>query len=464
MSKSTDTEIHQREILITLIYLLKYCDKNHPAKQIDICKYAKKFGLHFDLEETSGNDIKRQRISSCLQYLQSLSLKHENNNEFPFIINSTEGGKFYAELKNQLSTNQITKILSAIKNDKFIDKDESQEIIDKLIDILSNKYNKKICLDKLRNTKIKANNYDTTLIKKINLLSEALSEKKLIEIFEISCIGLYRYDAVKDDPYFYPQSDSSIKHHNFIKGHFEKPKKCFVYKLDKYKNSPYAILIPLSGKGLICEKIDNINIRINEPKNKILYEDLAKKERNLNDLFKANNPFVSSIYETLDDYINKQIFPQGKFSFKTSFFFLASHYKEISQSFKDYFGIDMPVIFCNYFNINKDKVINNKNINIPKKYDDFAIDNYIEVSEDEHPHYGIVNIEINESAFCNWLLDNHNIAYLINIVSPENFNETIFLSYMTLVSKLYFRSESKSGLFKYMDKLIDQFNKDKQKL
>lgn len=87
---ASDTEIHHRELLITLDYLLRFTDENHPASQTKICEYAKEFGIKYDSTKKSGNEIKRQRISNALYFLKRFS------DEFvmPFAIEQTDKGKY----------------------------------------------------------------------------------------------------------------------------------------------------------------------------------------------------------------------------------------------------------------------------------------------------------------------------------------------------------------------------------
>ena len=73
--KRTEAQTHFIELLLTLDYLLNYTDENHPATQQDICRHAKDFGLKYDSKNPVGNDVRRQRIGDCLQFLQSICNK-----------------------------------------------------------------------------------------------------------------------------------------------------------------------------------------------------------------------------------------------------------------------------------------------------------------------------------------------------------------------------------------------------
>ena len=88
----SDTKIHQIELLLTLDYLLRFTDENHPASQQDICRHANDFGLRYDSKAKSGNDVRRQRIAGCLKFLMDVTNKFPA--EVPFILETTASGKY----------------------------------------------------------------------------------------------------------------------------------------------------------------------------------------------------------------------------------------------------------------------------------------------------------------------------------------------------------------------------------
>lgn len=113
----SDTRIHQIELLLTLDYLLRFTDENHPATQIDICRHANNFGLKYDSKAKSSNDVRRQRIGDCLKFLMEVTSKFPE--EAPFILQQNNSGKYYIESKNYLSEDQVIKILAAVKNYRY---------------------------------------------------------------------------------------------------------------------------------------------------------------------------------------------------------------------------------------------------------------------------------------------------------------------------------------------------------
>ena len=83
----SDTRIHQIELLLTLDYLLRFTDEDHPATREDICRHANDFGLKYDSKAKSGNDVRRQRISDCLKFLMDVTTKFSE--EVPFVLETT---------------------------------------------------------------------------------------------------------------------------------------------------------------------------------------------------------------------------------------------------------------------------------------------------------------------------------------------------------------------------------------
>ena len=63
-NKLPSNDIARLETIVILDYLLKKTDENHLATQVDINKYA---------NDVFNIDIKRQRISDCLEMLYFIS-------------------------------------------------------------------------------------------------------------------------------------------------------------------------------------------------------------------------------------------------------------------------------------------------------------------------------------------------------------------------------------------------------
>lgn len=57
------------------------------------------------------------------------------------------------------------------------------------------------------------------------------------------------------------------------------------------------------------------------------------------------------------------------------------------------------------------------------------------ISENDHPLYAVVNIEINKEALLTWLWNNPDVANLINVVSPYSINEQLGTRALRLLLK-----------------------------
>ena len=405
--KRSNAQIYQIELLLTLDYLLNYTDENHPATQQDICRHANDFGLRYDSNSKNGNDVRRQRISDCLKFLMEINNRFPE--EMPFVLQQNDSGKLYVEQKNYLSEEQIIKVLMAVINDKYISRQDADFLIERLLDSFSNKHNREHLKNQLEKEDKGVNKYKATVNKKIRLVDKAYQEGKCLLILEQRFMEL---DA-KNDVRVYKNEDKPRKHFGFV----DEERYCRVYKIKEFNNKPYAILIPLKGKGLIFDAIENLKFPTYLPEKKIVFEDF-EENRDLNELFKSNNPLLARYYKSLDEYIAKQIMPKRGFSFKTSFYFDYRNLDWIKRSFEERFCIEMPVIKCNkFFVIEKE---NKRSIlEIPRKNDKYAIECEA-LPKNASPRYGVVNIEINKSAFLDWIWNNPEIAKAIAVVTPDS--------------------------------------------
>lgn len=424
--RRNDTHIHHVEILLTLDYLLNYTDANHPATQQDICRHALNFGLKYDSKANTGNDVRRQRIGECLQFLQSICYKYEESNKIPFTINTTNGGKFYLEKKNDLSEEQIIKILSAIKNDKYTRDEDTDYLIEKLLDVLSNKCNREYFKEEL-NTAIKnVKKYNFTTNRKLRLVYKAFNEGKLIKI-RFNAFSKYRKPA-----------DAWYR----------------VYKIKEYDNKPYGILLLVGNdkefhiNGMLFDAIENLNIP-NLKDNECLCEDM-EDNRDLDELFAAKNKVLYKYYGNVENFLKANIRPQGLFAFRISFYFSLKNEDLIKQSFEDFFSIPLEYAKCSTFERIEEQSYG-KTMSLPRKNDQGTLKpNHLK--DNEKPKYGVCNILLNSNAFRVWVLSScdidRNISDVIHIVSPSFINEDI--------ANYYYEH-----LIKHMDNLRD---KDKENL
>lgn len=138
---ATTPEINRRELLIVLEYLFRYTDETHYATRISICEFARrKYGLKFDKNNGKDNEIRRTRISDCLEYLYKLQDKETV--ELPFILEKTEGNKYYIE-RQYFTEEELVKVCASLMDSKYIDEKEGRYLSQALVDYFSTIYNKK---------------------------------------------------------------------------------------------------------------------------------------------------------------------------------------------------------------------------------------------------------------------------------------------------------------------------------
>lgn len=424
--KRTEAQIRQTELLLTLDYLLNYTDEDHPATQQDICRHALDFGLKYDSKATKGNDVRRQRVGECLQFLQYICYKFKDTDQIPFVINSTESGKFYIEEKNHLNEEQIIKVLAAVQNDKYTKNEDTDFLINKLLDSLSNKHNREFYKQELEKENKHVNKYKVAVNKKMRLVNKACREGKCITIIQSHFGRLRPEDLVK--MFYEPTADGQVYF-----GTIDEKIYCRVYRIEEHNNKPYAILIPLNKHGVIFDAIANLNIQTNLSERDLLMDD-PDEHRDLDKLFKENNKFLAERYDSLDEYVDKSIMPEKGFAFKTSFYFHYRYLNRVKRSFEECFSRDMPVIKCSSFKINKEQTKRGRVIEVPLKIDKFAIE-CEPLPKNEFPKYGVVNIEINKKALLSWLWNNLDVAKVVNVVSPSSVNRELGLYILRLLSK-----------------------------
>ena len=437
----TDTEIHQIELLLTLDYLLNYTDKDHPASQQDICRHAKDFNLKYDPNATKGNDVRRQRIGECLQFLQSISYKFKDTDKIPFVVNCTDTGKFYIEEKNHLNKDQIINILAAVKNDKYLKNEDTDDLIDKLLNSLCNKNNKKLYKEELEKKNKRVIKYRNVLNRKIKLIQKAYEEKKCILI-------LFSYWWIPSNAKM--EDGAIVVDENFVMPVLrDEEVYCRVYRIEEHNNKPYVILLPLKDEKIIFEAIDNLNIPLQYGVRKLLIDD-EEDENRLEHLFESNNPALAKEYHSLDEYVKKSLRPEGGFVFKTSFWFNYRFLNLVKKSFEEYFSREMPYVKCLSFDIKENNVITSESPDTSEK-NEYAIEcKPIEESQSNRG-LAVVNIEINKNALVSWLENNPSIAKVVDVVSPSSVNEEVGNYYINILLS-YQLSIGKEKIIKKLDK------------
>lgn len=419
-----DTELHFRELLITLDYLLNYATEDCPATQLAICRYAKEYGLHFE-DKGFADEIRRDRIGKCLEYLDHVSLKF--GDKVPFVVSVTDGGKYYISEKNHLNKEQIFKILEAIKIDKYIKEEDSDELIERLLDALANKKDRASYLEKLEKESKKVRKYNALVNKKIKLITKAFDQKKSILVLND------RIGHTDEEPM--PDTFHSVKaNRRTFLGSRNKKVYCRVYRIEEHNGKPYAILIPLSQSGYIFDAIENLNIPTDLPERTLLMEDETSDDR-LEELFRTNNERIVDSFGSFGSFMEKQVMSCGSgIPYKVSFYFEYKYLERIKASFEEFFAIEMPVTKCNRFKIDNDISKRRGVINSERAKGGFAIE-CDPLSENETPLYGVVNILINGKAFKAWLYNNPNIAEVVDVVSPWHINVGLSLLHFKMYEK-----------------------------
>ncbi len=411
--KRTDTQIHHIELLLTLDYLLNHTDKKHPASQQDICRHALNFGLQYDPKAKCGNDVRRQRIGECLQFLQSLCYKYGKDDKIPFMINTTNGGKFYLEKKNTLNDEQIIKVLSAIKNDKYTKDEDTDFLIEKLLDVFSNGYTRDYFKKELQKATKNVTKYDHSANRKMRLVYKAYDEGKMIKL---------RYNTINK---------------------FRKPCDAWyrVYKIKEFENKPYALLLLVGNEkefhvyGLLFDAIENLSIP-NIDDTECLCEDMDEN-RDLNQLFATKCKGLHSRYGDIDNFLKANIRPDGLLAYRVSFYFSLRDEEVIRRSFEEFFSAPLEYTKCSSFGILKVNGVATE-IYFPKKDGEGTLKPNPSRNH-ENLRYGVCNILLNRMAFMEWILTNldidRNIGDLITIVSPSFFNENMAEFYYEHFSK-----------------------------
>lgn len=369
----SDTRIHQVELLVTLNYLLNYTDEDHPAKQTDICKYAaEKYKLKYDPKKQAGNDIKRQRIGECLNFLRELSMRFPN--DVPFSLELTDGNKYYLEYKYDLTEEQIVKILAAIKNDKYTRDEDTNLLTEKLLVLLSSQHNRERYIKEANDMTRGVKKHSSVLAAKLKLVERAFNEKKLLHI---------NLDILDTD------KKTTCRYHFYYR----------VYKIFEYRGKPLALLVPIDKKflftGVRIDPIEFLDINMEEP----LIDEFDPK-RDLDAQYRRVDPELAKEYPNLEDLVKYGApAPYSFGAFKVSFAFRYGMLKYIKSSFENHFGKKLPYTVCKSYDTVE---------NIDKSFtsDEYYIKPIPGPLDKEHPgwNYCVVNTILSYGAFRSWLL------------------------------------------------------------
>ncbi len=395
----SDTKIHQIELLLTLDYLLNYTDEFNPATQIDVCEHARKYGLKFDKNAKTGNQVRRQRISGCLKFLRQIT--NDFTDDVPFVLETTNSGKYYIEQRHGLNESQVAKILAAISNDKYTKDEDVSFLIDRILSAFStSEENRRIIDSEYKRLLRGEKKYDKEIIRKINLVERAYREGKMIKIkFRVTD----------------PNSKKVVDYFFWYR----------VYLIKEFHNKPYAFMLPIgqidvnekTGRllffnGYLFEPIEKINV-VNASERNVLCDDLDE-HRSFEELFRKHCPNQARQYGTIDKMLEQNILPNGGKTYIVSFYFNLGLKDILRRSFEEFFSESFR-----YQETNMIAGIDNRE-NVAK-----------ELQKNEYPKYGLVNISVDNKSFKSWLLsDPHGdgsvcIADMIHIIKPLSLNEDL---------------------------------------
>lgn len=406
----SDTRIHQIELLLTLDYLLNYTDEFNPATQIDICEHARKYGLKFDKNAKMGNQVRRQRISECLKFLRQIT--DDFTDDVPFVLETTDSGKYYIEQRHGLNESQVAKILAAISNDKYTKDEDVSFLIDRILSAFStSEENRRIIDNEYKRLLRGGKKYDKETIRKINLIERAYREGKMIKI---------RF-SVTD-----PDNKKVVDYFFWYR----------VYLIKEFHNKPYAFMFPIGQinvdekigrlqffNGFMYEPIEKIDV-VNDSERNVLCDDFDE-HRDFEELFRRKCPNQARKYGTIDNMLEQNILPNGGKACIVSFYFNLGLKDILRRSFEEFFSES--------FRYQETNMI----AGLENQIKDFVggMDNWQIVTEEpqknDYPKYGLVNISVDNNSFKSWLLsDPHGdgsvcIADMVRIIKPLSLNEDL---------------------------------------
>lgn len=406
----SDTRIHQIELLLTLDYLLNYTDEFNPATQIDICEHARKYGLKFDKNAKTGNQVRRQRISECLKFLRQIT--DDFTDDVPFVLETTDSGKYYIEQRHGLNESQVAKILAAISNDKYTKDEDVSFLIDRILSAFStSEENRRIIDSEYKRLLRGGKKYDKETIRKINLIERAYREGKMIKI---------KFSVID------PDNKKVVDYFFWYR----------VYLIKEFHNKPYAFMLPIGQinvdekigrlqffNGFLYEPIEKIDVANDSDRN-VLCDDLDE-HRDFEQLFRKTCPNQARKYGNIDNMLEQNILPNGGKACIVSFYFNLGLKDILRRSFEEFFSES--------FRYQETNMI----AGIENQIKDFVggMDNWQIVTEEpqknEYPKYGLVNISVDNNSFKSWLLsDPHGdgsvcIADMVRIIKPLSLNEDL---------------------------------------
>lgn len=389
-----DSEIHYRDMLLTLDYLLNHTDEEHPASKEDICKHGEAFGLKYHSKSQAGDDIKRDRIARCIKYL--LRLRDEHPDKLPFVMETKGAGKterYYIEQRHFLNQDQVLQILLAVKNDRYTKETDTDFLIDRLLDSLSSVHERPVYKSNIEKGS-KGVRKDINESRKMRLVSKAFEQSLAIKI---------RRNARKKGEI--SPSYNDVWHR--------------VYRILEIKGEAHAVMIPID-ESHICDAYVSPVEGLRIPKgtdNEVLTKDPSPKR----DLRKRYAKLAADDPETngdIDRLVENYEKSRHRLPVVISFWFDLLLEAIVVRSFKKRFGFDLPYVRCASFRV------------IGKERGGSEI-RPVAAKDGEEEKYGVVRIKINRPDFVSWAVGASDklslfaLSSRIHVVSPESINAEI---------------------------------------
>lgn len=380
-NKQPSNKIARLELLIILDYLFKKTDENHLSRQSDIEQFA---------QEEYGVEIRRQRITDCLESLKEFCDEYSNNLSFALEDVSTGCRLKYYISKRPLNVDEISSIIKAIQNDKHIPSEETNSLINKFLISTTSESIKDELLSEHKDFDYESKNSMKTKNNRKSIL-KAIDDISYIE-FKVSDIRLINSSS--------PISYSSIYDENYVfKG--------FPHSIKKFDNIEYVLFVIPSQRDLICLPLSALKILEITPVGEVESFDNAVN------LYEG--------YKSIEEYLQENIIPFDGTPMDITFAFelTSSNLETIQNSFINTFGKDFTYECYQRRKVKTVKVIDGLN-----NQEEYVMVNYAKV-----------NIKMQKNLFIEWI-SNPIIEKIIEVIKPYDLKRTLIASHINELYKL----------------------------
>ncbi len=295
------------ELLMVLTYLMKHTDEKHPTVQQNVIEHLNK---HYKVAPL------RQRLSEILDELFTIQKKFKG--VLPFTLERVSTGEKYKYFAKgaYLPHEDIFAIVQSIQNDTYQSMEDSQALIQRLLDLTTNSYTRKSVEKELTVQSKLINKPSTKFLKRVKQFELARKSQAILKVVIPNRFTLTSEDELQ-------------------KFNVSEPIYVYVYKVIDFDHIPYAILLNVETKKVSAYPIHLLSVleeaRINEGQ---------KKLPSLNEIFENME------HDTIEDFMKEAIMPgkHGKIVDVTfSFPYNEFNHVLIAQSFLSYFKKVMPL-------------------------------------------------------------------------------------------------------------------------